>query len=114
MNFKRSFQLLPALILFLGVETVRAVDYVQCEAMRTVFVRLDIQRKEAVKAAKYAACKDLEASGVPIGKYVQCMDGKPTDIQPDPTKWPQKVESDYIKQMDRVLSDMKKAKCVIN
>ena len=108
----RLFHLVSALILFGSTETARAVDYVQCEAMRAVYIRLDTQRKNAVEAARYAACKDLEASSVPIGKYVECMKGLPTDIQPNPTRWPDKVEDEYKRQINAVVSDMEKAKCL--
>lgn len=91
-----------------------AVDYAQCEAMRKVAIRLQYQKAEAVKDAKKTACMDLTAVDVPIGKYVACMNGQPTDLQPNPTKGPSVIEADYDRKLARVIGDMKKGGCVMD
>ena len=107
---KRLF-LLSFLVL---MPAAHAVDYAQCEAMRTVAIRLARQKAEAVKNAKDVACRDLLAVEVPIGKHVACMNGQPTDLQPNPTKWPLEVEASYDKKLMRVMGDMEKGGCVID
>ena len=98
----------------LGMPAAQAVDYAQCEAMRTVVVRLANQKEQALKAAKKYACRELLAVDVPIGKYVACMNGEPTDLQPNPTKGPSVIEADYDRKLARVIGDMKKGGCVMD
>ena len=102
---KRFLLLLPLVI----TPAAQAVDYVQCEAMRKTFTRLEDQKHQAVQEAKRTVC--VLTAEVPIKKWLSCLEGQPTDLHPNPAKWPREVQWGYDKKLMRVALDMQKARC---
>jgi len=102
--------LIAAAVLIAG--PAQAVDYVQCEAMRTALVRVHSQMKSAVEYAKELSCRVIgDDATKPAGDYIKCMKGIPTTTVPDPTWRVVDTEKAYRKDIEKIVKDMKKAGC---
>ena len=106
----RRLLIAAAAVLIAG--PAQAVDYVQCEAMRTALVRLHSQMESAVEGAKQFTCRELLNDATkPIGDYTKCIEGIPTTTVPDPTSRVVHIEKTYRKDIEKIVRDIKKADC---